>query len=69
MDTFLSTPNASCKIWNTQLVQVDQQIQIVLVTIYINFFWTRIIILLTIKVEILMLIKWSYSPSLPHSCW
>ena len=68
MDTFLSTPT-SCKILNTQVVQLDKQIQLMLVAIFLTIFRTRMNFLSIIKVKILVLIKWSYRSSNHDEYW
>ena len=53
-------------IQNTHLVQDDKQIQIVPITTYLIILAVHMNMLSTIKVKILMLIKWSYGS--PQSC-
>jgi hypothetical protein len=65
MDIFLYAPT-SCRIWNTQRVQHDEQLQLMLVAIYLMVSRTSMNFLLIIKVKFLVLIKWSSYVSSNH---
>ena len=59
INIFLLAPT-SCRIWNTQSMQGDKQIQLVFIIVCLITCGSRMNILFIIKVKILVSIKWSY---------